>query len=99
MNARHVAISEELKQIKAIKNVRVLGTVLAADLMDQSGYKSEASLFLRDGYLARGLSIRPIGDAVYLMPPYCMTDNQLDRAYQGLIEGLQAMEAKFYSSS
>ncbi len=99
MNARHVAISEELKQIKAIKNVRVLGTVLAADLMDQSGYKSEASLFLRDGYLARGLNIRPIGDAVYLMPPYCMTDDQLDRAYQGLIEGLQAMEAKFYSSS
>ena len=99
MRQRHIRVAEDLKQIKAIKNVRVLGTVLVADLMDQSGYKSAASLFLRDGYLARGFNIRPIGDAVYLMPPYCITDGQLDRAYHGLIEGLQAMEEKFYRSS
>src|SRR4029077_4691687 len=41
-------------------------------------------------YLAHGLNIRPLGSTVYLMPPYCITDEELGRAYAGLIEGLEA---------
>lgn len=72
---------------------RALGTLLAFDLVDGGdGYKSDASLALRDWYIDNGLNIRPLGPAVYLMPPFCITDEELDRAYAGLIEGLNQLE-------
>jgi adenosylmethionine-8-amino-7-oxononanoate aminotransferase len=39
-------------------------------------------------FLQRGLLLRPLGDTVYLLPPYCITDAQLDQAYAGIAEGL-----------
>lgn len=72
---------------------RALGTLLAFDLVDGGdGYKSDASLALRDWYIANGLNIRPLGPAVYLMPPFCITDAELDRAYAALIEGLDQLD-------
>jgi len=53
-------------------------------------YQSKRSTALRNWYLAHGLNIRPLGSTVYLMPPYCITDEELGRAYAGLIEGLEA---------
>ncbi|MGD9828069.1 MAG: adenosylmethionine--8-amino-7-oxononanoate transaminase [Hyphomicrobiaceae bacterium] len=71
---------------------RVLGSVLAFDLAGGAGdYKSAESVALRDHFLTMGLNIRPLGGTVYLMPPYCITDDQLERAYDGLIRGLDAL--------
>ena len=39
------------------------------------------------------LNIRPLGSTVYLMPPYCITDDELARAYAGLTEGLDRLAA------
>jgi adenosylmethionine-8-amino-7-oxononanoate aminotransferase len=46
---------------------------------------------LRNWYLGNGLNIRPLGPTVYLMPPYCITDEELDRAYAGMVEGLDRL--------
>ena len=54
----------------------------------QAGYQSAQSQALKAWFLAHGLNIRPLGQTVYLMPPYCITDDELTRAYAGLIEGL-----------
>ena len=70
---------------------RVLGPVLAFEVSDGGAYQSEASRTLRVWYLAKGLNIRPIGSTVYLMPPYCITDEELARAYAGMIEGLDRL--------
>ena len=72
--------------------VRVCGSLLAFDLFGRDGgYKSEASLKLRDHFLSAGFNIRPLGDTVYLMPPYCIEDRQLSRAYDGLLLGLNTL--------
>ncbi len=39
-------------------------------------------------FLDRGLLLRPLGDTLYLLPPYCVTGDQLDRAYAGIEAGL-----------
>jgi len=33
--------------------------------------------------------LRPLGNTLYLLPPFCITDAQLDRAYAGIKEGLE----------
>ncbi len=69
-----------------------MGTMLAFELAGSQGqYKTEDGEKLRDWYLRNGFNIRPLGPTVYLMPPYCITDGELDRAYSGLIEGLDAL--------
>ena len=88
-------LREQLAQLHELSNVfkpRVMGPCLAFNLSpDKAGYKTGDGEMLRDWYLNNGLNIRPLGDAVYLMPPYCITDDQLDRAYKGLYEGLSIL--------
>jgi len=89
---RHRGQLELLMNHPCAQKARVMGSMIAFDLTGSGGgYKAEESEKLRDWYLAHGLNIRPIGSAVYLMPPYCITDEELDRAYAGLIEGLDTL--------
>jgi adenosylmethionine---8-amino-7-oxononanoate aminotransferase len=73
---------------------RVLGSILAFDLKGEAAYQSGPSNALKAWFLARGLNIRPLGPTLYLMPPYCITDAELTRAYAGLIEGLDWLASK-----
>lgn len=67
-------------------NVRQQGTIVALDLaVAATGYTSEVSPLLRSFFRQRDLLIRPLGNVIYLMPPYCVTASDLDRAY-GAIE-------------
>jgi adenosylmethionine-8-amino-7-oxononanoate aminotransferase len=93
INARHREFLVTLMARKDVVRPRVLGSILAFDIKEGGGYQSEASSTLRDWYLARGLNIRPLGSTLYLMPPYCITDDELTRAYAGLIEGLDRSSA------
>ena len=72
---------------------RVLGSILAFDLKGDASYQSAQSQALKAWFLTHGLNIRPLGPTVYLMPPYCITDAELARAYAGLIEGLHWLAA------
>jgi adenosylmethionine-8-amino-7-oxononanoate aminotransferase len=91
INERHRAMLDMLAARRDVTRPRVLGTVLAFEVEDGGQYQSEASRKLRTWYLAHGFNIRPIGSTVYLMPPYCITDEELSRAYAGMIEGLDQL--------
>jgi adenosylmethionine-8-amino-7-oxononanoate aminotransferase len=88
INDRHRDMLNVLKAREDVVRPRLLGSILAFDIKHGGEYQSSASTDLRNWYLARGLNIRPLGATLYLMPPYCITDEELDRAYAGLIEGL-----------
>ncbi len=91
INKKHIEFTKRLKECEHVKYPRVLGSLLACNFSDAGGYKSDNSIALRDWYLAQGYNIRPIGSALYLMPPYCITDEQLDGAYDILVEGLNTI--------
>jgi adenosylmethionine-8-amino-7-oxononanoate aminotransferase len=91
INRAHRGMMAELAARPDVTRPRLIGSILAFDVKEGGSYQSDASRALRDFYLAHGLNIRPIGSAVYLMPPYCITDAELARSYAGLIEGLDAV--------
>jgi adenosylmethionine-8-amino-7-oxononanoate aminotransferase len=71
-----------------VRDARVLGTVAAFDLLDaegDAGYLAPAGRALAAYALGEGVLLRPLGDACYLLPPYCTTDDELALAY-GVIE-------------
>ncbi|CAA7626512.1 adenosylmethionine--8-amino-7-oxononanoate transaminase [Magnetospirillum sp. UT-4] len=64
---------------------RVTGTIAAFDLPGD-GYASAIGPTLKKRFLERGLLIRPLGNVVYLMPPYCIDHMALHRAWD-IIDG------------
>ena len=73
-----------------VLRARVQGTVAAFEVATPDpAYGSELNVRMQRFFLRRGLLIRPLGSTVYLLPPYCVTDAQLDRAYAGIAEGLE----------
>jgi len=64
------------------ENVRRLGTITALDLkVADSGYLAHVALELSRFFQARGLLMRPLGNTIYVLPPYCVTAAELDLVY------------------
>jgi len=71
-------------------NVRRQGTITALDLkVADSGYLSHVALDLTRFFQARGLLLRPLGNTLYVMPPYCVTAQELDLVYDAILEAAQ----------
>ena len=89
---RNRAQLARLMEHDKLEHPRAMGCMLAFELAGSDGhYKTDAGERLRDWYLKNGLNIRPLGPTVYLMPSYCITDDELTRAYDGLFEGLDKL--------
>ncbi len=70
-----------------IKNIRQMGTVLAFEInKGGDGYLNNISAIATQKGLEKGIYIRPLGNTVYIMPPYCINEEQLNRIYSFLQE-------------
>ncbi|ATP18030.1 adenosylmethionine--8-amino-7-oxononanoate transaminase [Sphingobium yanoikuyae] len=70
----------------AFANPRQIGTIMAIDLVAaDAGYLSDLAPRLRAFFLERGLLLRPLGNTIYLMPPYCIDTQQLDAVFAALV--------------
>ncbi|TIO02165.1 MAG: aminotransferase class III-fold pyridoxal phosphate-dependent enzyme, partial [Mesorhizobium sp.] len=66
-------------------NARTAGTIAALDLrVGNAGYLAEVGPRLRAFFLDRGLLVRPLGNVIYVLPPYCVTSGELDRLYSAI---------------
>lgn len=84
---RQRARLETLASMPRVRNARSIGTITAFELDDQSGsYLSELGPVLRARFAARDLLLRPLGNTIYVMPPYCIDDDDLDRVYAGIAD-------------
>ena len=74
-----------------VTSTRQCGTIAAFDLQtDAGGYLSNWAVHLNRFGKARGVLIRPLGNTVYVMPPYCITQEQLTHVYAVVRDGLDA---------
>ncbi len=82
-----------LRGHQRLKRVRVCGTIVAADVIaaGEEGYLHEVGPRLRERFLARGLLLRPLGNSVYVLPPYCIERSQLTSIYDCFCELIDAL--------
>ena len=74
-------------------NVRQLGTISALDLkVPDAGYLAAAGPRLTQFFLERGVLLRPLGNTIYVMPPYCITPAELDLIYDAVAEAPGELE-------
>lgn len=68
-----------------IENIRICGTIAAMEVKTQSeSFLNATGSLLRSRFLAAGFLLRPLGNTIYLMPPYCITNNELESIYQAI---------------
>lgn len=75
-----------------VLDVRVKGGIFAVDVRDDvSGYLSSIATDIYDFMLENDVLLRPIGNTVYILPPYCITDEDLERIYETLWRSLDSL--------
>jgi adenosylmethionine-8-amino-7-oxononanoate aminotransferase len=81
---REAAWLERLARLADVSGARQLGTIVALDVSASSGvhYLSQIGLDLRRFFTAADVLIRPLGNTIYLMPPYSIGEADLDRLFE-----------------
>jgi adenosylmethionine-8-amino-7-oxononanoate aminotransferase len=81
----------QARQLAALPNAdnpRQLGTITALEIGDAEGYLSNQAPQLLTHFRDRGILLRPLGNTLYVMPPYCIDDTDLDAIYAAITEVL-----------
>jgi len=86
LGARQAQRLARLAALPGVANPRAIGTIAAVDLVDPAGggYLSDLAPRLLAHFREHDLLLRPLGNTVYVMPPYCIDDADLDRLYDGI---------------
>lgn len=85
----HAQFASDIKNHPKVKEVRHIGVILAIDLdLEMSRYGN-----LRDKlyqfFMERGVAIRPLGNTIYVLPPYVITNEQLRKVYDSIKDALE----------
>lgn len=84
---------ERVAALPGVASTRGLGAlaVIELDAGPGGGYLDPRGPLLARAMLERGVLLRPLGDVVYLLPPYCATDGDCEAVFDALEEALPAL--------
>ncbi|WP_419870827.1 adenosylmethionine--8-amino-7-oxononanoate transaminase [Chryseobacterium sp. CT-SW4] len=91
---QHAQFAILLKEHQHIENVRQTGTILAWEYKNdqQTSYFNNIGKLFYDEFLSRGILMRPLGNVLYLVPPYCISYEDLEYIYAQIMEILNKTE-------
>jgi adenosylmethionine-8-amino-7-oxononanoate aminotransferase len=88
---RHSQFAQRIKHHPKLKAVRQTGTIIAIEW--QTGSDTSYFSTLRDKlylyFLDAGIILRPLGNIIYILPPYCITNADLDYIYKKIEQALE----------
>jgi len=73
---------DEFKYLPFAKDIRTMGGIFAMDIETKDDgyfYTNPIKKVLYNHFLERDILMRPMGNVVYVMPPYCTSDESLER--------------------
>lgn len=86
LSQQHLLFIKKIEGNMNIKNARSLGTILAFELIsNHDGYLNNIATSITQQALQQGVYIRPLGNTIYIMPPYCITKKELQKVYLFLL--------------
>lgn len=87
----HTQFLQKIKHHPKVKTVRQTGTILAFEW--ETGNDTSYFSSLRDTlylyFLDAGIILRPLGNIIYILPPYCITDAELNYIYSKIEHALE----------
>lgn len=81
----HVRFGDSIKGDDMIADVRQAGTILAIELKTAtSGYHQSLRDIVYKFFISKGIIMRPLGNIIYVFPPYCITTDELNTIYDAI---------------
>jgi adenosylmethionine-8-amino-7-oxononanoate aminotransferase len=74
-----------------VSEVRALGVILAIDLNVKMERYGNLRDMLYDFFIERGVLVRPLGNTIYILPPFVITDGQLEKIYDTITSVLETL--------
>lgn len=83
ISEQHAQFKEKITQHPSVKTIRHLGTILAIEVEEgnETSYFSSIKEQAFNYFKSKGILLRPLGNIIYLNPPYCITTEQLNTIY------------------
>jgi adenosylmethionine-8-amino-7-oxononanoate aminotransferase len=91
INSLHLAFESKIKSHPKVKTTRVLGVIFALEIKTetQESYYGTMRNKLYNFFIENGIILRPVGNIVYILPPYIITDSQLEKVYTTVEKALE----------
>lgn len=91
INAQHLLFQKRIQNHPKVKTTRVLGVIFALEIKTESAASYYGGLRnkLYNFFIEKGILLRPVGSIVYVLPPYIMNNDQLQKIYQTIEEALE----------
>ncbi|WP_417612405.1 adenosylmethionine--8-amino-7-oxononanoate transaminase [Parasphingorhabdus sp.] len=87
--AAHQAFADRLQRRASVSGLRQCGTILAFEIDDGAGdYMSSIGPELLRFFRDHNILLRPLGNTIYVMPPYCITCEELESIYRVIEEAI-----------
>lgn len=89
---QHLVFAQRLKKLEKVSGIGVCGTILRFEInADDSGYFSGKRNQIYQHMLDRGVLLRPLGNVIYINPPYCITNEELNEIYLSITSLLEVI--------
>ncbi|MGN8056570.1 adenosylmethionine--8-amino-7-oxononanoate transaminase [Pedobacter sp. 22163] len=91
VEAKHAVFLEEIKTHPKVKAIRQTGTIIAIEWEtgNETSYLSNLRNLLYAYFLDKGIILRPLGNIIYILPPYVTSDEDLDYIYAAIKSALE----------
>ncbi|MFD2892389.1 adenosylmethionine--8-amino-7-oxononanoate transaminase [Flavobacterium chuncheonense] len=91
VHQQHLAFSERIKSHPKVACTRVLGVIFALEIKVEGkhDYYGELRNTLYAFFIANGIIMRPVGNIIYILPPYIVSDVQLEKVYSTIEQALE----------
>ncbi|WP_272150607.1 adenosylmethionine--8-amino-7-oxononanoate transaminase [Tenacibaculum aiptasiae] len=86
----HQDFSNQITNHAKVTEVRSKGVILAIDLKTNAGRYGTLRDQLLKSFMDKGVFLRPLGNTIYIQPPYIITEQQLQKIYTTIKEVLDA---------
>ncbi|MCP4882359.1 MAG: adenosylmethionine--8-amino-7-oxononanoate transaminase [Flavobacteriales bacterium] len=89
IHKRHLEFEQHIRSHTKVKQTRVSGVIFAMDLdieMERYGNLRDQ---LYHFFMEKGVFLRPLGNTVYTLPPYIISDSELDLIYDVMEQCLE----------
>ena len=91
INKRHLVFQKQIASHSKVITTRVLGVIFALEIQTESAASYYGTLRnkLYNFFIENGIILRPVGNIVYILPPYVITDEQLQKVYEVVEKALE----------
>ncbi len=91
INKLHLDFENRIKKHSKVKTTRVLGVIFALEIKTETeeSYYGNLRNKLYNFFIENGILLRPVGSIIYILPPYIITNKELEKIYQTIESALE----------